>query len=124
MIHGAANITVASGATAVVKAGGGDLVLEGGPMVKINTGGGGAEAVRRPQMLSFGDVRVVVPPETDIEKNLAMAKEHQHGEPGFLMEKLGDGGEWDFNKLGPRYEAFHLFHLGWWGGRWGCRRGH
>jgi hypothetical protein len=63
-------------------------------------------------MLSFGDVRVLVPPETNVEANLAMAEKNKYGEPGYLMEKLIDGGEWDFTKLGPRYEAFHLFHLG------------
>jgi type VI secretion system secreted protein VgrG len=123
VINGAANITVAAGATAVVRAAGGDLMLEGGPLVKINTGVGTGAGVQAPRMLSFGDVKVVVPPETDVAANLKEAVAHRYGEPGYLMQKLAEGGEWDFTRHGPRYEAFHLFHLGMVGTAMGLPRG-
>jgi len=112
-VHGAANVNVGAGAGAVVQAGGGDLVLQGGPMVKVNPGGsGGGSAGTSARMISFGDIRVVVPPGVDVAANIDHATKHKYGHPKFFEEMIREGGEWDFNKLGPRYEAFHLFHLG------------
>jgi hypothetical protein len=115
-VNAGASITVASGATAVVKAGGGDLVLQGGPMVKINNGGGGgAGGGGGPTMLSFGDVRLVVPPGVDIKANVQRARKHRHHRPEHVQwfaEMTREGGEWDFLKHSPRYEGFHHFHRG------------
>jgi type VI secretion system secreted protein VgrG len=113
-IHGAANITVASGATAVVKAGGGDLVLQGGPMVKVNPGaGGGAENATR--AVKFGNVAVVVPPDANPETSLEMVKQkmsYDPEHPTWFWDMTGPGGEWDYAKHGPQYEAFSALHYG------------
>jgi type VI secretion system secreted protein VgrG len=115
-INAGANVTVASGAMATVSAGGGDLVLQGGPMVKIATGGvGSAGASTGPSTIAFGDMRLVVPPGVDIKANLHRAKKHRRYHPKhahWFAEMTKPGAEWDFHKHGSQYEAFHHFHFG------------
>lgn len=118
-VKGAANVTVGSDGPATVQAGGGDLVLQGGPMVKVNPGAGAgagtADSARTP---GFEDLRVAVPPDVNIQENIRLTEENAlyHPErPTWFWDMIKPGGEWDFALLKPEYEAFTAWHLGFMG---------
>ena len=58
---------------------------------------------------------MAMPPDVDLLANVEHARRHRRSgrqHPGWFAEKVCEGGEWDFAKLGPEYEEFAAFHLG------------
>jgi type VI secretion system secreted protein VgrG len=124
-VNGAANVAVSAGASLTAGGGsgtvvqaGGDLVLQGGPMVKINPGGGGGGGGgggAGAYVPSFGGLPMAVPPEVDLVANMEDARRRRRSgrkNARWFAEKVCEGGEWDYSRLGPEYEDFAAFHLG------------
>lgn len=107
-IRGATNIRVEAGANVRVESAGGDVIVQGGPMVYINPKDAG----------SIDDVGsdalpVPVPDDVDIVDHLDDARElraHDPSAPSGIADKLAEGGDWDFLSRGPEHRAFHFFH--------------
>ncbi|NUQ74568.1 MAG: type VI secretion system tip protein VgrG [Polyangiaceae bacterium] len=113
-VNAAATIKVGAGATVVVQSEGGDVVIQGGPMVRINP------RDRRSEMADFSggpdgtapedDDIPEGPPGADIDGDAVKAKERQGYSPenvAFFKNELAGAAEGD-----PKEEAYRNFRLG------------
>ncbi|MFO0588162.1 MAG: type VI secretion system tip protein TssI/VgrG [Polyangiaceae bacterium] len=108
-VTGRANIQVMSGAEVRIESSGGDVVLQGAPLVHINP--------ERRGVVQSGslDWPVEVPPEVDIEDHLDEVEDRRTFDadaPHWFQDQTGPGGEWDPHRWGPGFEEFGFFHLG------------
>jgi type VI secretion system secreted protein VgrG len=104
-ITGRANIFVTSGANVLVHSEDGDLILEGGPAVHINS---------KPT-LSDPDELPESPEGVDLDELVEGAEElmlHDPSEPDALGDALGKGGAWDPEQWGPAHRRFGFFAAG------------
>ncbi|WP_437308491.1 type VI secretion system tip protein TssI/VgrG [Sorangium sp. So ce388] len=105
------NLTLKSGSKLVVRSEGGDVVIQGGPIVRINPEVGG-----KPLRGEDGiPISVEVPPRVDLEEEIEKAEEHARFDrdaPAWFAEMTKPGGEWDYGRLGERYAGFSNFHYG------------
>jgi type VI secretion system secreted protein VgrG len=113
-ITGRANIKVAAGAAVRVEAEDGDLVIQGGPMVRLNPEVGGRRA--REEAEERGDaLPVKAPPGVDLDEGVEAAEDHtwfNPAEPRWFETMTAEGGPWDFKQRGSQYEDFGNFHFG------------
>jgi len=118
-LEAAANITVNAdvrmtlnaGSKLIVRSEGGDVVIQGGPIVRINPETGG-----RPVLTAEGaPIPVEIPPGVDLDDEVAIAEEHARRDPSaptWFEDQLKPGGKWDFAARGERYRDFASFHQG------------
>lgn len=107
-IRGTTNIRVEAGANVRVESAGGDVVVQGGPMVYINPKDAGSIDDAGSDALP-----VPVPDDVDIVDNVDDARDlasYDPERPGGIAEKLGEGGEWNFLARGKEHRDFHFFH--------------
>lgn len=107
-IRGATNIRVEAGANVRVESAGGDVVVQGGPMVYINPKDAGSIDDAGSDALP-----VQVPDDVDIVDNVDDARDLRSFDadrPGGIADKLGEGGDWDFLSRGKEHRDFHFFH--------------
>jgi type VI secretion system secreted protein VgrG len=104
------NLTLKSGSKLVVRSEGGDVVIQGGPIVRINPEAG------EPLLGEDGaPIPVELPPGVDLEAEIELAEEHSRfhrSAPAWLAEMTRPGGPWDHSKLGEQYAAYGNFHFG------------
>jgi type VI secretion system secreted protein VgrG len=105
------SLTLAAGSTLVVRSESGDVVIQGGPFVRINP-----EVTRRSALAAAGvDLPPDVPPGVDLDEDIALAEEHARFDPeapSWLADRMKPGGPWDFGAFGAQFSAFASFHLG------------
>jgi type VI secretion system secreted protein VgrG len=105
------NLTLGAGSTLVVRSEAGDVVLQGGPYVRINP-----DITSRGALSAAGvDAPPEVPPGVDLDQDIALAETHARfdpAEPSWFDDQMKPGGRWDFSRLGERYAAFASFHYG------------
>ena len=109
-VNAGATMTLKSGARLVVQADDGDVVIQGGPIVRINPED---RRWRRAGEESY-ELPVEVPQDVDLAAELDEAEEHawfDPEEPSWLHEKMRSD-DWDFGSRGPQYKDFESFHLG------------
>jgi type VI secretion system secreted protein VgrG len=106
------NLTLRSGAKLVVRSEGGDVVIQGGPIVRINPEIGGKGLIGADGVA----IPVEVPPGLELEDEIAAAELHARFDreaPAWFAEMSKPGGAWDWAaKHGERYARFSNFHLG------------
>ncbi len=120
-ITGRANIKVLAGAAVRVEAEGGDLVVQGGPMVRINPVDKTAK-----QRGEDEELPVQVPDDVDFDDNLDEAEDHAQFDPetpNWFEQQTAPGGAWDPERWGPEHRDFGNFHLGVMGAAAGMPRG-
>jgi type VI secretion system secreted protein VgrG len=104
-------MTLRSGSTLIVRSESGDVVIQGGPIVRINPETGG-----KPVLTSEGaPVQMEIPPGVDLDEEMAIAEEHARHDPSaptWFADQLKPGGKWDFAARGERYRDFASFHQG------------
>jgi type VI secretion system secreted protein VgrG len=104
-------LTLSSGSTLVVRSESGDVVIQGGPFVRINP-----DATTRSALLAAGlEAPPDVPPGVDLEEEIALAEEHARFDPEaptWFADQMKPGGPWDYAGRGAQYAAFASFHLG------------
>jgi type VI secretion system secreted protein VgrG len=104
------NLTLKSGSKLVVRSEGGDVVIQGGPIVRINP-----ESRKALLGEDGAPLPVELPPGVDLEDEIEIAEEHsrfQRSAPAWLAEMTRPGGAWDPARHGERYGAYANFHLG------------
>lgn len=101
------NMTLKSGAKLVVQADDGDVVIQGGPRVRINPEDlRWRRAGRKPHELP-----VEAPPGVDLAAEIEAAEDHEFydpEDPNWFQDKLLDN-DWDFASDGEQYRAFENF---------------
>jgi type VI secretion system secreted protein VgrG len=109
------SLTLQSGATLVVRSEAGDVIIQGGPIVRINPEALPSAALRTALQPENALRSVDVPRGVDIEAETALAEEHarfDEGAPQWLSDRIAPGGAWDYERLGAEYAAYTSFHLG------------
>jgi type VI secretion system secreted protein VgrG len=109
--HADVSLTLGAGATLTVRSEAGDVVIQGGPIVRINP-----EVTSRSALAADGvDAPPEVPPGVDLDEDIALAETHARFDPSapsWFDDQRKAGGPWDHARLGPRYAAFASFHYG------------
>jgi type VI secretion system secreted protein VgrG len=104
------NLTLGSGSTLIVRSEAGDLVIQGGPFVRINP------EIMAPGTLATSDIDVPIelPPGVDLEEDIALAEAHRVDPraTAWFDDQVRSGGAWDHGSLGPEHAAFASFHYG------------
>jgi type VI secretion system secreted protein VgrG len=104
------SLTLAAGSTLVVRSEQGDVVIQGGPFVRINP-----DDVAQTVRAAGVDAPVEVPLGVDLEEQIALAEEHARFDPAapsWFNDQVAPGGAWDFASRGPAYAGFASFHYG------------
>lgn len=109
-VSGQAHITVLAGASLHIEGEDGDVVIQGGPMVRINP-----EDYTRRKKGESADPPMAVPPGVDLDDNLDEAEAmaiFDSDTPNWLNDQLKPGGGWNPLQWGPEHRDFGNFHLG------------
>jgi type VI secretion system secreted protein VgrG len=106
-VNAPVNMTLLSGATLVVQSADGDVVIQGGPRVRINPEDlRWRRAGKKPRELP-----VEAPPDADLASELEEAEDHEFfdpEEPDWFQDKLRSR-DWDFAAGGEPYREFASF---------------
>jgi type VI secretion system secreted protein VgrG len=104
-------MTLNAGSKLIVRSAGGDVVIQGGPIVRINPETGG-----RPVLTPAGaPIPIEIPPGVDLDDEMAIAEEHARRDPAaptWFEDQTKPGGAWDFAAKGEQYRDFAAFHQG------------
>ncbi len=106
-INGRADIHLGAGANVYLKARQGELVIQGGPEVRINPRDVAAD--------DPGELPMDPPPGLDMDGDVLDADDlaiFHAEEPRWLERQLAPGGAWDPGRWGEEHEEFASFHLG------------
>lgn len=109
-VTGKAHIKVMAGASVHIEGEDGDVVIQGGPMVRINP-----EDYTRRKKGESADPPMPLPPGVDLDDNLDEAEEmatFDPDAPSWLNDQLKPGGGWDPLQWGAEHRDFGNFHLG------------
>ncbi len=116
-IHARADVTLKleAGSTLIVQSAAGDVIIQGGPIVRINPEVR-PNAMLRTALQPASALRSIdVPDGVDLDAEIATAEEQARFDanaPTWLSDRIRPGGEWDYERLDPRYARYANFHLG------------
>lgn len=110
-VGGRTTIRVEAGAEVHIETKHGDVVIQGGPLVRLNP----RDADGLGDAFDVANVPVPVPAEIDLVASLDDATDLAGFDPDAprgIGDKLAPGGAWDFLGRGEAWRAFHFFHAG------------
>ncbi|EYF00182.1 VgrG protein [Chondromyces apiculatus DSM 436] len=110
-VRGTTTIRIEAGAEVHVETSSGDVVIQGGPFVRINP----ADADPADADVDVDHLPVPVPGDVDLVASLddaADAAAFDPERPAGIGDLLAPGGAWDFLSRGEAWRAFHFFHAG------------
>ncbi|AKT42915.1 type VI secretion system Vgr family protein [Chondromyces crocatus] len=110
-VRGTTTLRIEAGTEIHIETAQGDVVLQGGPFVRINP----ADAEPLGDEPDVGRLPIALPADVDLVASLddaADAASFDPDRPGGIGELLTPGGAWDFLGRGDAWRTFHFFHAG------------